>query len=155
MEIKTGNFVEKLNELSILCIDSSILIYHLEKIKPYDELTRLLIEEIASGNIFCNISSLTITELFTKPYKLKDFNQISIFEEFINSLPNSKIQPIDYNIAKFAAKLRANYSLRTPDSILLSTAVTTKSEYFFTNDNSFKKIEMEELKILVLDEYLN
>ena len=114
----------------------------------------MLIEKIAQGNIFCNISSLTITELFTKPYKLKDFSKVSIFEEFINSLPNSKIQPVDYNIAKLAAKLRTNYSLRTPDSILLSTAVITKSEYFVTNDNSFKKTEIEGLKILVLDEYL-
>ncbi len=113
----------------------------------------MLIEKIAQGDIFCNISSLTITELFTKPYRLKDFSKISIFEEFINSFPNSTIQSVDYNAAKLAARLRANYSLRTPDSILLSTAVVTKSEYFVTNDNSFKNIEIEGLKILVLDEY--
>ena len=113
----------------------------------------MLIEKIAQGDIFCNISSLTITELFTKPYRLKDFSKISIFEEFINSFPNSTIQSVDYNVAKLAARLRTNYSLGTPDSILLSTAVVTKSEYFVTNDNSFKNIEIEGLKILVLDEY--
>lgn len=145
---------KKLKSLKSLCIDSSILIYHLEKIKPYEVLTRLIIEEIASGNMFCNISALTITELLAKPYRVKDYNQISVFEGFITSLPNSKIQPVEYSVAKLAALLRADYNLRTPDSILLSTALNTGSEYFVTNDIFFKKINIKDISILVLDEYL-
>ena len=154
MEVKIGVFLKEINSSDILCIDTSILIYHLEEIKPYDELTRLLIEKIAEGHFLCNISTLTITELFTKPYRLKDYGKIALFEEFIGSLPNTRIQPIDYEISKFAASLRADYNLRTPDSIILSTAFITKSRHFVTNDTALKKVKLEGLKVLILDEYL-
>ncbi len=152
--MEVNSFHTKLKDLRSICIDSSVLIYHLEIIKPYDILTKVLIEKIARGKIFCNISALTITELLAKPYKLKDQNQISAFERFISSLPNSKIQPIDYNIAKLAASLRGDYNLRTPDSIILSTALITRSDAFITNDISLRKLNIKDLKILILDELL-
>ena len=97
---------------------------------------------------------MTITELLTKLYRSKDFNQITVFEQFINSLPNSKIYPVTYDIAKFAASLRAEYNMRTPDSILISTAYIMKSDYFITNDISLKKVNLEDLDMIILDDYL-
>ena len=152
--MEVNGFYKKLRDLKSVCIDSSILIYHLEIIKPYDILTKVLIEKIARGEIFCNISALTITELLAKPYRLKDYDQISVFEGFISSLPNTKIQPVDYNVAKFAACLRGDYTLRTPDSIILSNALITCSDAFITNDISLKKLNIKDIKILILDEYL-
>ena len=104
--------------------------------------------------IFCYISTLTVAELLAKPYKMKDIRKISLFEEFIQSLPNTKIQDIDYNIAKRAAKIRANNNLRTPDAILLATASINKSSCFITNDISLKNISVEDISILVLNDYL-
>jgi predicted nucleic acid-binding protein len=148
------DFHIKLKDFKSVCIDSSVLIYHLETIKPYDILTKTLIEKIAEGEIFCNICALIITELLTKPYRIKDFDQISMFEGFISSLPNTKIHPIDYNIAKVAASLRGDYNLRTPDSIILSTNLVTCSDAFITNDNSLKKLNIKDIRILILEEYL-
>ena len=152
--MEVNGFYKKLKNLKSVCIDSSVLIYHLETIKPYDILTKALVEKIAGGGIFCNISALTITELLAKPYRLKDYDQVSVFEGFISSLPNTKIQPVDYNIAKFAASLRGDHNLRTPDSIILSTALITCSDAFITNDISLKKLNIKDIKILILDEYL-
>ena len=152
--MEVSGFYKKLRNLKSVCIDSSVLIYHLETIKPYDILTKTLIEKIAGGEIFCNICALIITELLTKPYRLKDHDQISMFEGFISSLPNTKIYPIDYNIAKVAASLRGDYNLRTPDSIILSTALSSRSDAFITNDISLKKLNVKDIKILILDEYL-
>ena len=87
-------------------------------------------------------------------FRLKDNKKVLVFEEFINSLPNTKIQPVDYNVAKLAASLRGEYNLRTPDSIILSTALITHSEAFITNDIFLKKLEIKNIKILILDEYL-
>jgi len=152
--LEVNGFYKKLNSLKSVCIDSVVLIYHLETIEPYDVLTRVLIEKIARGEIFCYISALTITELMAKPYRIKDYSQISIFEEFIESLPNTKIMPVNYDIAKFAASLRGDYNLRTPDAIMLSTAAVTNSDAFITNDIFLKKLNIRDIKILTLDEYL-
>lgn len=154
MEIKIDIFLKKLKKIKNICLDSTILIYHLEKIKPYDKLTRLLLNKIVGGYISCSISALTIAELFTKLYRLKDFHHISVFEQFIKSLPNSEIYPVTYNVAKFAASLRADYNIRTPDSILISTAYITKSDCFITNDISLKKISLKDLDVMILNDYI-
>lgn len=152
--MEVNGFLKKLNSLKSVCIDSSILIYHLETIKPYEILTKTLIEKVARGEIFCYISALTITELLAKPYRAKDYSRISMFEDFISSLPNTKIVPVDYDIAKFAASLRGEYNLRTPDSIILSTAAVTCSEAFITNDIFLKTLDIKDFKIIILDENL-
>jgi predicted nucleic acid-binding protein len=154
LEVKTGLFLEKIKSLEKICIDTSILIYHLEDIKPYNELTKIIIKEIANNQVACIISTLTITELLTKPYSLKDTEKIRLFDEFIRSLPNTTIQAIDYNIAKNAALLRADHNLRTPDSLILSTAKQTSCQIFVTNDYALKKIRTDSLKVIILDDYL-
>jgi len=155
MEISTAKqFLDKLYKVKEVCLDTSIFIYHLEDISPYNTLTRILVEKIAAGEIFCYISTLTVAELLTKPYRMKDIKKISLFEDFIQSLPNTKIQDIDYNIAKRAAKIRANNNLRTPDAILLATASINESSCFITNDISLKNISVEDISILVLNDYL-
>ena len=155
MEVDSAKqFLDKLHKVKKVCLDTLIFIYHLEDISPYNILTKILVEKIAAGEIFCYISTLTVTELLTKPYKMKDIRKISLFEEFIQSLPNTKIQDIDYNIAKNAAKIRANNNLRTPDAMLLATASKNKGSCFITNDTSLKNIHIKDISILVLNDYL-
>jgi predicted nucleic acid-binding protein len=154
LEIKTGEFLKKITGSDIICIDSSILIYHLEDIGPYNKLTKILIREAANYRAACIISALTITELLTKPYSLKDGEKIRLFKEFIRSLPNTTIKAIDYEIALKAAYVRAEYNLRTPDSMILATAFHTGCQLFITNDIALKKIKSDMLQIIILDDYL-
>ena len=154
MEIKKEAFLHKITGSGKICIDSSILIYHLEDIGPYNQLTQILLREAAKGCASCIISALTITELLTKPYSLKDDEKIGLFKEFIESLPNTSIQAIDCGIAKMAASLRANHNLGTPDSLILTTALQTECRLFVTNDIALKKIESDNLEIVILDDYL-
>jgi predicted nucleic acid-binding protein len=134
-------------------LDSSILIYHLEDIQPYSIFTTELFMALSKGTIECIISTLSITELLTKPFKENKNEQIEIFEAFIFSLPQTQIAFPSYNIAKQAAKLRGQYNLRTPDSILLSTALEETCDVFLTNDYHLKRIETEGIVVIVLSEF--
>ena len=154
MEIKADDFLKKITGSYNICIDSSILIYHLEDIEPYNNLTKILIREAANNKAACIISALTITELLTKPYSLKEIGKIRLFEEFIRSLPNTTVKAIDYDIARMAASIRADNNLRTPDSLMLSTAIKAGSQLFITNDTALKKIKTDLLQIIILDDYL-
>lgn len=154
MEIKEEAFLRKIDSAGNICIDTAVLIYHLEEIEPYNNLTKILIAEAANNRAACIISALTITELLTKPYSLKDGEKIRLFEGFIRSLPNTTVKAIDYGIARMAASIRADNSLRTPDSLILSTAVHTGCELFITNDIALKKIRTDLLQIIILDDYL-
>jgi predicted nucleic acid-binding protein len=117
-------------------------------------MTKHLIKVIAAESISCTISALSVTELLAKPYKLKDMEKVKLFENFIQSLPGTEIQSVNYHIAKLAASIRADYNIRTPDAILISTAFNTGAYCFITNDIALKKVSLIGLEVLVMDDYL-
>jgi len=152
--LKNDEFLIKLSKNKSISVDSSFFIYHLESIKPYNELTSIVIEKISSGELFCNISSLVISELFVRPFKENNFKNIDLFERFIKAFPNSKICDFDFNTAKLSAKIRAESNLKTPDAILLATAIISGSDIFITNDLNLKKFSGNKLEILVMEDYI-
>jgi len=152
--VRSNEFLIKLSENKSVSVDSSFFIYHLENIKPYNELTSITIERISSGELFCNISTLVISELFVRPFKEKNFKNINLFEEFIRTFPNSKTCDLDFDIAKLSAKIRAQSSLKNPDAILLATAIINGSDIFITNDLNLKKFSDNKLQILAMEDYI-
>ncbi len=135
-------------------LDSSILIYHLEGLMPYAELTELVFSRLAKGDLSGVISTISVTELLVKPFALGKKQQVIACEQFLQGLPHTTIVAPDYEIAKEGARLRGSYGLRTPDALLLSTALKEGARAFLTNDEGLKRVESEGIAILVLDDYL-
>lgn len=148
-------FRKSLLQYRRVCLDSCVLIYHLEDIQPYSIFTTELFTALSKGTIECILSTLSITELLTKPFKEGKSEQIEIFEAFIFSLPQTRIVPLTYPIARQAARLRGQYNLRTPDSILLGTALEEMCDVFLTNDFHLKGIETEGINVIVFSEFKN
>jgi predicted nucleic acid-binding protein len=56
------------------------------------------------------------------------------------------------NVADLAAKLRADYRLKTPDAIQAASAISHGATGFICNDKVFQKIEG--LDCLIIDDYV-
>ena len=66
--------------------------------------------------------------------------------------PNSKIIDVSVGISDVAAGLRAEHSIKTPDAIILATALHVKADGFVTNDTRLKDIcESKGMALLDLD----
>jgi predicted nucleic acid-binding protein len=154
MGLKQVRFATELGRLKKIGLDTSILIYHLEDIGPYADLTEAAFSAIAEGLPRAVISTISITELLVQPFAKGEEDRITIFEQFILSLPNTDLIPPTYGIAKEAARLRAKYAIRTPDALLISTALSEKAEVFLTNDSRLRSLKAEGVSILVLDDFL-
>jgi predicted nucleic acid-binding protein len=59
---------------------------------------------------------------------------------------------IFHEISETASRLRANYSIRTPDAIQVAVGIRYGAAIFLTNDPSVRKVT--EIKVLILDDYL-
>lgn len=153
MEVKEGQFIDEISGSRKLAIDTSILIYHLEDLEPYSTLTQALITRIAEQEVVCIISSLLVTELFTKPLASKESQKIKEIEDFLSTFPNLHIKSVDYEIAFQAAKLRARHNLRTPDAIHIATALVNSCDAFISNDISLLRVSDSKLKVLILDHF--
>ncbi len=66
----------------------------------------------------------------------------AIAEQYRNILTSAKgitITDTSADIAVAAARLRADYSFKTPDSIQLATAIESNADFFLTNDSQLKR----------------
>jgi predicted nucleic acid-binding protein len=59
---------------------------------------------------------------------------------------------IFHEVSEMASRLRAKYSMRTPDALQIAVGTLYGATKFLTNDPDLKRVS--EIKILVLDDYL-
>ena len=147
-------FQSVLKRMKKVGLDSSILIYHLENLEPYANLTENIFIMVAEGSLSAVLSTVSVTELLVQPFAAGRKDQIAAIERFLLSLPNTEIKSPDYAIAREAARLRSKYRIRTPDALLIATSMNEKADAFITNDAGLRALRAEGLTILVLADFL-
>jgi len=147
-----NKLAQALTGITKLGIDTSPLIYFIERHPVYLAIMQEIIQQIDAGKIIGYSSVVTLTEVLVHPKQLK---QLTIEEKYRTLLQNSRgfeLIPIDANIAEKAAELRAHYNLRTPDTLQLAATYDVGCQAFLTNDKDLKKVT--ELRIILLDDLL-
>jgi predicted nucleic acid-binding protein len=148
----SGNLDNAIGEGARLYLDANILIYHLQDDARYRAVLRPVFVRVAAGSVGAISSFLTLFEVLVKPYK-EGREDIAIqYRERLTTTPNLRLLPLDKVVAGAAAKLRAEFSLKTPDAIQAGTALSASADVFLTNDEGFRRVSA--LRILVLEDYL-
>lgn len=154
MAVSGEKFVRVLRKFTKVGLDSSIAIYHLEDIAPYADLTEVAFAAIAAGAPTAVLSTISVTELLVKPFAEERRDLVAACERFVLALPNAAIVPPSYAVAKEAARLRARYGVRTPDALLVATALRERAGAFLTNDVRLRKLAAEGIAVIVLEDYV-
>lgn len=154
MALKTAKLLADLRKFEVMGIDSAVLIYHLEDIRPYADLTEETFAAVAAGSLRAVISTVSVAEALVKPYADGRADRVDVFDRFLRSLPHAMCVAPDYETAKDAARLRARYGLRTPDALLVATTRRQGGQAFLTNDDGLRKVRGEGLSMIVLDDYV-
>jgi predicted nucleic acid-binding protein len=93
-----------------------------------------------------------MTELLVLPYRESDEQRANDFYGLLSTYPNQEWIAPNLEIAKVAARIRAQYRLQTPDALLAATAVFSQATGFITNDRIFERVR--DIETLVLDDLL-
>lgn len=134
----------------ILFLDTAPLIYFIEGHSNYHQvLLKLFDYNDKSGFSFIS-STITLLEVLVKPLKENQPEIVKKYSEILTTYSGIDIYELNYNVAIEAAKLRAKYNLRTPDSIQLATAIVYKADFFLTNDARLKTVS--EINVISLSE---
>ena len=64
--------------------------------------------------------------------------------------PHLQLAPVTRSVLLRAAEMRARYGLRTPDAIMLATAVESDATLAVTNDRDWRKVD--EIEVLLLQD---
>ena len=153
MGVRRAAFQTELGKCRRIALDSSIMIYHLEDVAPYSDLTEMAFAAIAGG-LGAVVSTHCVTELLVKPFAEGRLDRVNAFERFIQSFSHMALILPTYAVAKEAARLRATHKLRTPDALLVATALSEKAEAFLTNDDQLRRVKSEGIAIIALGDYL-
>lgn len=136
---------------SLVYVDTSVVIYSVEKFPNYSPLLEPLWLSLSSGNIQMFSSELILMETLVVPLRNSDTTLINAYEQLLLS-SEMQLIPIGQSILREAANLRATTSLRTPDAIHAATALSINCTLFLTNDKNFRNIP--NLPVVVLSEVL-
>jgi len=133
-----------------LGFDTSPIIYLIEVHPAYDALVTEIFRRIDQGGMVGFTSTITLTEVLTLPVKQGDRDlQIEYCDLLLHSA-NFSMLSVNAEIAELAAKLRAQYGLRTPDALQIAAAKIANCQAFLTNDKDLKIVS--DVNVLVLDE---
>ena len=137
-----------------IALDTMILIYVMERHPRYFALAREVLESIESGQLEGAVSVVTLTELLTAPAQADDVAAMRDYELYLLNFPNLSIHPLDIDMAREAAHMRAHTGLPAPDAIILATARKAGADAIITNDKRWRH-KLTHPPVLLIEDYLD
>lgn len=131
-------------------LDTAPLVYLCEETAALNEKVSSQLEQWIRSDTVLGTSTLTLLELLVVPKRERNQRLATKYRALLADLINAPLMPLDESIAVKAADYRAEYGLKTPDSIQLATAVQQGYDLFYTNDKKLSCCQGVEI-LLVTD----
>jgi predicted nucleic acid-binding protein len=132
-------------------LDTSPIIYSVEKHADYWQLLTTLWQSLKGGEIEVFTSELTLLETLVQPIKQNNQTLVSAYESLLTTT-EINLLPISLDILRESANFRATQNLKTPDAIHAATAFSANCDYLITNDDGFKRIS--NINVIILSEVI-
>lgn len=129
-------------------LDSNVLIYFIEAHPQYHRHTQRIFDSIEAGRHLGICSTLSLLEVLVQPYRRHNDEMVNQFYGLLTTYPHLVWTELSVEIADLGARLRAKYQIKTPDAILLATAIQSDATGFIGNDAQLNRVT--ELDILIL-----
>lgn len=137
----------------VVGLDTAPIIYFIEENPTYLEAVDAFFEAMVRGEFRAVTSTVTLVEVLVYPLRRGDAALANRYRNILFNSPGLRTIEIFREIAETAAQLRADYNLRSPDSIQMATAIWGGASFFLTNDARLPSVPG--LEVLVLEELRN
>lgn len=126
----------------MVMVDTAPFIYVLESHPQFADQFVGLFEAAAAGDLTIALSTITLAEVLTGPFKA---GQTVLAKRYEKALSHYNVIPVSTPIAALAAQLRAQYRLKLPDAIQLATGLDIGAAAFVTHDRDFSQVSGVEI----------
>ena len=134
-------------------IDTAVFIYYIEEHPKYFGIVSTLFEALDESRCPGVTSTLTLLETLVVPYRAGDAALADRYELMLSRSRGLHLVDLDRALLRAAARLRAAYAVKTPDSIQLAAALSKGCTTFLTHDRPLSKVQG--IKILQTGQYLS
>lgn len=135
-----------------IALDTAIFVYFIEENPRYLPLLEPLFGAIDAGRLAAVTSTLTLLETLVVPLRRGRTDLARRYEELLVHGRGLALVPLDLDLLRAAAALRAHHGLRTPDALQLAAAFAVGATAFLTHDRRLPPDAG--LRILQLDDRL-
>lgn len=130
-----------LSNARLIYIDTSPVIYFLERNPVYVERMREVFHTADTGVLTIVSSTLTLMETLVKPSRSGDHTLYALYRDWFMTTEHMRIVPVTETVAERGAAIRATYNLKPPDALHIATAIEEQCDLFLTNDQEFKRVK--------------
>jgi predicted nucleic acid-binding protein len=134
----------------LIALDTSVWIYHFEGSAAYGQAADAVLEAVSTGRVAAVASELVLLELLVAPLRKGTQDVADEIEMTLLHFPHLQLAPVTRSVLVRAAEMRARYGLRTPDAIMIATAVESDATLAVTNDRDWQKVG--EIEVLLLQD---
>jgi predicted nucleic acid-binding protein len=123
-----------------LLIDSNIVIYLTDGVRPYEDLSRALFEMIERSEAHAVFSVLTVAEVMIGPMKKGLLQQAMDARTYLTSFPNSTCQEISHEVLEEMGRdERVDWTrLRSVDALIIASGLVNHIDRIVSNDEHFR-----------------
>jgi len=111
------NIADSLSEVTKLGFDTAPVIYFVEEHPRYDALVTTVFERVEAGQLAGVTSTITLVEGLVLPIRQNDLPLAQKYRDLLLGSEHFEVMSIDAPASEIAARLRAEYALRTPDAL--------------------------------------
>jgi len=144
---------QRLNEHSLVGIDTAVFIYQLEAHPRYLPATRSLFDAVESGAFEALTSVITLMELTVHPWRKQEAAVARQYEAILVHFPHLRMVDVTRDVARLAAQLRARHNLRPVDALQVATVLQQGGTALVTNDHQLTRL-VDRLEVLLLDDFV-
>ena len=134
-----------------VALDTAVFIYLVEEHPVYLPLVIPVFVAIDQDKIRGVTSALTVLETIVVPLRIGDEALARRYESLLMNSRGLTLVPLDLDLLRAAAHLRAVTRLKTPDAIQLAAALSEGCTTFLTNDQQYPRLPG--IRILQLDDF--
>ena len=128
-------------------VDSNVIIYLTDAIKPYEELSRYLFQMIEKGDVYALFSMVSVAEVMLGPMKKGLIQNAMDVKTYLLNFPNSSCQDITGEVLdKIGKDQRVKWpKLRTVDALIIASGLVNNVDRIVSNDVHFQNALPETL----------
>lgn len=122
-------------------LDTSTILAYLSGQEAVSPAATIVLDEfVARGRNRAVISTITVTESLVRPIRAASESAERAVEAFLGHFPNLAVVPIDFAIARDAARIRARSAAPTPDALILASGLRAGVGVVVANDAAWQRI---------------
>ena len=133
-------------------LDSSVVIYSVERIEPYLTLLAPIWQQGEAGSLSLVCSELVLAETLVHPFRNESVELENAFRTAL-AAPEVRMVPATSQLWEDCARIRVDSRLKTADALHAATALQAGCDLFITNDTDFRRVG--DLPVVVLRDLLD